>query len=56
MSSGLQESLYAERALRAGARGYLNKQDSGEKVIEAIRAILGSERYVSEASTQRLVS
>ncbi len=31
VSSGFQESLYAERALRAGALGYLNKQDSGEK-------------------------
>ncbi len=47
VSSGFQESLYAERALRAGALGYLNKQDSGEKVIEAIRAVLRGERYVS---------
>ena len=56
VSSGLQESLYAERALRAGAMGYLNKQDSGEKVIDAIRTILAGERYVSHAITQRLVS
>ncbi len=56
VSSGFQESLYAERALRAGALGYLNKQDSGEKVIEAIRTVLRGERYVSPEITQRLVS
>jgi len=56
VSSGFQESLYAERALRAGALGYLNKQDSGEKVIEAIRTVLRGERYVSPETTQRLVS
>ncbi len=52
--SGFEESLYAERALRAGALGYLNKQDSGEKVIEAIRTVLRGERYVSEEITQVL--
>lgn len=56
VSSGFQESLYAERALRAGALGYLNKQDSGEKVIDAIRTVLSGERYVSQAITERLVS
>jgi DNA-binding NarL/FixJ family response regulator len=56
VTSGFQESLYAERAMRAGALGYLNKQDSGEKVIEAIRTVLRGERYVSSAITQRLVS
>jgi len=56
VASGFQESLYAERALRAGALGYLNKQDSGEKVIEAIRTVLRGERYVSAEITQRLVS
>lgn len=54
--SGFQESLYAERALRAGALGYLNKQDSGEKVIEAIKTVLRGERFVSEEITQRLVA
>ena len=56
VSSGFQESLYAERALRAGALGYLNKQDAGEKVIEAVRTVLRGERYVSPEITQKLVS
>ncbi len=34
----------------------MNKQDSGEKVIEAIRTVLRGERYVSQEITQRLVS
>lgn len=54
--SGYSESLYAERALRAGARGYVSKQDSSEKLLEAIRAILAGGRYVSSEITQRLLS
>jgi DNA-binding NarL/FixJ family response regulator len=54
--SGYQESLYAERALRAGALGYLNKQESNDKVLEAIRTVLSGQRYVSAAISQRLVN
>ncbi|XZE43509.1 response regulator [Pirellulaceae bacterium SH467] len=54
--SAFQESLYAERALRAGALGYLDKQESNEKLIEAIRTVLRGERFVSAETTQRLVS
>lgn len=53
--SGFQESLYAERAFRAGALGYLNKQESNEKVIEAIRTVLGGERFLSPEVSRRLV-
>jgi DNA-binding NarL/FixJ family response regulator len=42
------ESLYVERVLRAGARGYLMKQEATEKVVSAIRKILSGEIYVSE--------
>jgi DNA-binding NarL/FixJ family response regulator len=42
------ESLYGERALRAGANGYLNKQEATKKVIDAIRRVLAGEIYVSE--------
>ncbi len=54
--SGYQESLYAERALRAGALGYLNKQESNAKLLDAIRAVLAGERYVSPEIAKRLVS
>ena len=53
--SGFDESLYAERALRAGALGYLCKQESNDKLIEAIRTVLSGHRYVSTALAQRLV-
>jgi DNA-binding NarL/FixJ family response regulator len=42
------EALYAERALRAGAKGYLNKQEATKKVITAIRSILAGELFFSE--------
>ena len=42
------EALYGERSLRAGARGYLNKQEATKKAITAIRQILAGEIYVSE--------
>jgi len=54
--SAFQESLYAERALRAGALGYLNKQETNEKLIEAIRTVLRGETFVSPDTTQRLVA
>lgn len=53
--SGFHESLYAERALRAGALGYLNKQEPDEKVIEAIHTVLHGKRYVSSEIAQKLI-
>jgi DNA-binding NarL/FixJ family response regulator len=53
--SAFQESLYAERAMRAGASGYLNKQESHGEVIDAIRSVILGKRYVSCDLTQRLV-
>ena len=53
--SAYKESLYAERALRAGALGYLNKQESDDNILEAIRTVLAGERYVSEEMTKRLL-
>ena len=41
------EMLYAERALRAGAGGYIMKSEATQKVIQAIRTILAGEIYVS---------
>lgn len=42
------ESLYAERALRAGARGYIMKRETAKKVISAIRQVLQGKLYLSE--------
>ena len=42
------EKLYAERALRAGARGYIMKRETTKKVIAAIRRVLEGKLYVSE--------
>jgi len=50
-----QDSLYAERALRVGALGYLNKQESNERVIEAVRMVLAEKRCVSPEITQKLL-
>ncbi|BET68296.1 response regulator transcription factor [Opitutales bacterium ASA1] len=41
------ECVYAQRALRAGARAYVMKQESADKIILAIRRILGGDIYVS---------
>jgi DNA-binding NarL/FixJ family response regulator len=46
VSSG-DELIYAERALRAGARGYIMKDEASEEVVTAIRAVLAGELYVS---------
>ena len=42
------EELYAERALRAGARGYIMKNEGGEMLVEAIRCVLRGKTYLSE--------
>jgi DNA-binding NarL/FixJ family response regulator len=49
------ETVYAERALRAGAMGYIMKQEATENVILAIRKILGGELYLSVRMTSRMV-
>jgi DNA-binding NarL/FixJ family response regulator len=49
------ENVYAERVLRAGARGYVMKQEALEKVLDAVRRILSGEPYVSENVQQHLV-
>jgi DNA-binding NarL/FixJ family response regulator len=54
--SAYDESLFAERALRAGALGYINKQELQGKVVDALRTVLRGERYISEVMTQRLIA
>ena len=48
------EWLYAERALHAGANGYIMKQEVSDRIIEAIRAVLAGKLYFSEALRERL--
>lgn len=43
------QSIYAERALRAGARGYLTKQETGDKLLSAVRQVLRGEIFLSES-------
>jgi DNA-binding NarL/FixJ family response regulator len=54
--SAYDESFFSERALRAGALGYLNKQELQGQVMEAMRAVLRGERYLSTAMAQRLIA
>lgn len=49
------EELYAERALRAGAAGYLTKEQATEQIIDAIRQVLQGKLYLGEAMTRKLV-
>jgi DNA-binding NarL/FixJ family response regulator len=49
------ESLYAERVLRAGARGYIMKQEATERVLEAVRRIRAGEVYVSDRIAKLLL-
>lgn len=55
VSSMHDETLFAERALNAGAQGYINKQEATEKVIDAIRCVLDGHVYLSPEMTDRLV-
>ena len=50
-----RDSLYAERALRAGAMGYINKQQATDKIIEAIRCVLDGRIYVSPEIHDKLL-
>ena len=50
------ETLYAERVLAAGARGYINKQEAQENIIRAIRQVLAGKVYLSQAMTERLLN
>ncbi len=49
------ESLYAERVLRAGARGYIMKHEGGDDIIRAIRQVLSGKLYVSEQMSARIL-
>jgi DNA-binding NarL/FixJ family response regulator len=49
------ESLYAERALRAGALGYINKDQATDKIVEGIRRVVEGKVYLSEAMVETML-
>lgn len=49
------ETLYAERALRAGAKGYIMKQEATENVVSAVKRVLSGEIYVSRKMSAKLM-
>lgn len=49
------ESIYAERALRAGANGYIMKQEATDRVLIALRRILNREVYVSDRVANKML-
>ena len=49
------DTLYAARALRAGALGYLNKSDSTEQLVDAIRMVAEGKIYLTEETSLRLL-
>lgn len=49
------EALYAERVLRAGASGYIMKQEAPERVLVAIRKVMAGEIYLSEKMSSKLM-
>ena len=49
------ESLYAERVLRAGGHGYIMKNEGGDKLLQAMRRVLEGVTYVSEGISRKIV-
>jgi len=49
------ETLYAERCIRAGAKGYVMKQEAGDVIVQAIRKVLNDRIFVSEEINERLL-
>jgi len=51
-----EESFYAERVIRAGARGYIMKQEAPEKLLAAVRRILAGDVYLSERVAPKVLT
>jgi DNA-binding NarL/FixJ family response regulator len=50
------EALYAERVLRAGANGYVSKNEPAQTIVDAIRHVLGGEVYVSKQTSKLMIN
>lgn len=55
ISSSFDDILYAERSLRAGARGYINKHESTDRILAAIHRVLEGQFYLSQGMTDRML-
>jgi DNA-binding NarL/FixJ family response regulator len=55
VSSMHDESLYAERSLRAGAMGYINKEEAAHSMIDALRKVRSGAIYLSQPMTDRVL-
>ena len=54
--SAHDEQLYADRALRSGARGFINKEEATTKLTDAVRAVLDGKVWLSPVMTERLLA
>lgn len=54
ISSMHDESMFAERALKLGAKGYISKSATGDEVLNAVRQILSGETYISQQLSEQL--
>lgn len=50
------ESVYAERALRAGAKGYITKNEASSKVMTALRQVLAGQIYIGQQTTTKIIN
>ncbi len=55
VSSVHDETLFADRVFRAGALGYVSKQEASGKIVEAIRRVVNGKPFLSERMTERLL-
>jgi DNA-binding NarL/FixJ family response regulator len=49
------ESIYAERAIKSGARGYIMKEDASKNIISAVRTVLNDELFLSSELSKKLL-
>ncbi|MDP6542704.1 MAG: response regulator transcription factor [Phycisphaerae bacterium] len=49
------EAFYAHRVLRAGARGYITKEEGSDRIIEGIRAVVGGRIYLSDKLAAKMI-
>jgi DNA-binding NarL/FixJ family response regulator len=56
VASMYEEALFAERAVRAGAAGYINKQEAGRNIVAALHTVLGGKMYLSENLASRILN